>query len=604
MFWKRKKKDRAQAGVAESKDRIPENEPPPLHFQERPRICLIDVEEEICKSLQSSGFNCSVGTLGAMVEVPNRGQHNSHACLLNCVFPQNLHEYDIVVIDLQNPKRIQYRAADHTHSNTRGQKQHALVSSFPETLFDPRPLSSSILRSRLEDLLERETLFVVFAAENEKMEYFPVRITAGGSERLDSETHWTYDFFSKLPSYENITGRDTKVVLSDDSELGRLLRSHNREAIYRIVFRHPTYWEQGEYIKISNFIPLMIAGEDQIVSFAFNREKNCAMFFPEISCKKDFLLDLFQRVLPEELPRLFPYYTQFAWRKDPVYRLPKEKGLLKEKASLQSEYNEKMREIEQRILANREQYRYLHDLLTQSGSELVKTVESYFKWLGFKNVVNVDETSPQILEEDLQVETEKGLLVVEVKGIGGTSTDSECSQISKVKYRRSKERGSFDVYGLYLVNHERFPPPEKRTNPPFNKHQIQDAENDKRGLLSTYDLFKLYFNIEGGFVTKEEARSAFFKTGLVRFPPSNAVKISPPYEIYYNGYVAVVQLEGIRIATGMGVILDEDGKYRSSVVKEIKIEENTVDTAESGKVGIKLADKITKRTQLWIKQSS
>ena len=34
-------------------------------------------------------------------------------------------------------------------------------------------------------------------------------------------------------------------------------------------------------------------------------------------------------------------------------------------------------------------------------------------------------------EEDLQIDTESALLAIEVKGIGGTSTDSDCNQITK-----------------------------------------------------------------------------------------------------------------------------------------------------------------------------
>ena len=70
--------------------------------------------------------------------------------------------------------------------------------------------------------------------------------------------------------------------------------------------------------------------------------------------------------------------------------------------------------------------------------------------------------------------------------IGGTSKDEECSQIFKIKSRRMKELKRFDVFGLYIVNHQKHLPPLNRENPPFTENQIQDAINDERGLLTTW----------------------------------------------------------------------------------------------------------------------
>ena len=577
------------------------DEPPKLPFQERPRICLIDVDDEIGECLKSTGFNCFLGTLGSSIEVPNQRQHDKHQCLLNYNFPPNLHEYDIVVVDLQNQKKIPYRPEHHLRTYARGPRQFTFISYFPETLFDPRPMASWILHTDLEALRARESIFIVFAAENESVEYFLGNITASGLEPSGTERKDTYDFFPQLPAFKNTIGTDITVVVPENNELGRLLRSHNNEAIYRIVFEHAEEWKGGRWVKDPGFAPLMVTPLGGIVSFTYFPNQNAAFFFPHIKRKERFLVDLFQTVLPEIFPGLFPYSTQFRWLNNQSYRLPNEEALLNEKSLVQKESEQKLKEIDQKILANHDRYRYLHDLLTQSGNELVKTVENYLKWLEFKNVVNVDEANPEIREEDLQVELRKGLLVVEVKGIGGTSTDSECSQISKIKYRRAKERGSFDVYALYLVNHQRFLPPEKRTNPPFSTNQIQDAQSDERGLLTTYDLFKLHFNIENGFVTKKDARDTLFQTGLVRFAPSNAVEMSPPYEIHYNGYVVVLQIKDTRITNRTEVILDEHGFYRRTVIVEIQIDGKTVDSAESGEVGIAFADQITTKTRIWLK---
>ncbi len=91
----------------------------PLNIQikEKPRICVIDLEQEVIEALQSKGLYCFPGTLGSQVKVPNSGRQNNHQCLLNFDFPPNLHEYDVVVIDLQAQEPIEYIASEHVHSS-------------------------------------------------------------------------------------------------------------------------------------------------------------------------------------------------------------------------------------------------------------------------------------------------------------------------------------------------------------------------------------------------------------------------------------------------------------------------------------------------------
>lgn len=573
-------------------------------FQERPRICLIDIEPGCVETLKSHGFNCYSGTLGSLVQVPNTYKGIVHQCLLNFDFPPNLREYDIVVIDLQKQTKVKYEQPDHVHTETKGHEQLVFLSSFPETLFDPRPFSASILGSKLHPLLKKDSILVVFADWQETVGYHPITITAHGPIKLDIERHGLYDFYSDLPSQENVTGLDTTVVSREGDEITSLLQRHNREATYRIAFFYPKHWDGHQQVKNENFISLMEAAPDQIVAFAHSREKNVAFFFPRIKEKQAFLVELFQRVLPGIVPTVFPYSTQFAWLSDSFYRLPNETILLHEKEQLRHEYETRLKELDGKLETNREEYGYLHDLLTRSGSTLVKTVEKYLSWMGFDKVINVDETDLQQREEDLRVETDRGLLVIEVKGIAGTSTDSECSQISKIKYRRSKERGSFDVFGLYLVNHQRFLPPENRTNPPFNATQIHDAKNDERGLLTTYELFKLFFNVIEGHISKEDARLTLFQIGLVTFNPSKATKVPPPYEIHHNGSVLILRADGLHIKTGMSVVLNDSGRFRSTKILEIQINGATVEVADSGEVGIKLSEKISKDTEVWLHYDS
>ena len=191
------------------------------------------------------------------------------------------------------------------------------------------------------------------------------------------------------------------------------------------------------------------------------------------------------------------------------------------------------------------------------------------------------------LEEDIQVELPDGLLIIECKGIGGTSTNSDCSQISKVKHRRRKERDKFDVYALYVVNHQRYLPPLKRQNPPFTKHQIQDARNDERGLLSTWQLFNLYSEIENKTITKEEARKLILEFGLVDFRPKGLIYVYEPTELLKEGTICIVNIDNILLCVNDELIVEKDGKFERVSIVDIQVNGSSVERASQGELGLK-----------------
>jgi len=512
--------------------------------------------------------------------------------------PPNLQEYDIVVVDLKDREPIEYDISQHEPQDSRRTTQTFLLCEFPQTVLDPRPLAGYILSSTLKQIQGKESIIIVFATRRDAVSYNPLELTARGYVHQDSLTCDNYSFLPSPPTTDNKTGLETTVVRKS-AELADFLQEHHQGFRYEIVFRHPTDWEGGQLVKDPHFFPLVVNSADEIVSYAEIAGSSTLFVFPQLKDKTPFLLEFFQRRLPAITPRLFPFSTQFAWLDDDEYQLPNEAKLLAEKRSLEQEHAEKIAAKEREIEENHQEYQFLHDLLTETGEKLVRTVEEYFDWLGFEDVVNCDEAYPGRNEEDLQVSLEEGLLVVEVKGIGGTSKDSECSQISKIKYRRARERGTFDVCALYIVNHQRYPPPENRSNPPFTDQQIKDAKSDERGLLTTYDLFRLYFAVDSGFVTREDARKSLLDFGLVAFRPSSSVPIGKPLEIHYNGTVGVFLLQDVRVCLNEELLVYEAGRYRKVKVVSLRDQDREVTEVFEGEIGIKLSDKITKESELW-----
>jgi hypothetical protein len=427
-----------------------------------------------------------------------------------------------------------------------------------------------------------------------------------GSYEENPMQHSLYEFIPCPLSLRNKMGENV-TVLDVKEDIRSFLQKYSKDFIYEVTFQHPTRWRQDERkeIKRNDFIPLLTNSNNEIIGFIdFSLKKSAVFAFPQLQDKKKiFLLELIDELLPGLFPKIFPYSEQFSWLSSKNYLLPNQASLLAKKSKLEDEYKTALMGIEIEIERNRSKYKFLHDLITETGVSLVKSVENFFVWLNFENVINVDENNPDVKEEDLQILLENGLLVVEVKGIGGTSKDSECSQVSKIKYRRARERNSFDVFALYIVNHQRYIPPLERRNPPFSEQQIIDAQSDERGLLTTYELFKLYNNIKEGFITKEDARLSLLKCGLVEFKPSNSYLLGCPLEVHHKGQVVILYISNMNIKKGASIVVCNAETWFRTEILEIQLNNEAVETVSEGEVGIKLRHSVFKTSELWLEDS-
>ena len=124
-------------------------------FQEVPKILLIDIDNSDATLLRSKGYNCATGTLGEQVNIPNASRTDAHICLLRYDFPDNLHEFNIIVVNLQSVKTIPYDSSQHEHTAVKGKTAGGIRISYPQTVFDPRPIASSILSSRLSGFSDK-----------------------------------------------------------------------------------------------------------------------------------------------------------------------------------------------------------------------------------------------------------------------------------------------------------------------------------------------------------------------------------------------------------------------------------------------------------------
>lgn len=251
-------------------------------FNDRPRICLIDIPVECELELKKRKFNCYSGSLGKRVKIPT-DTRSEYQCILNHNFPDNLHEYDICIINLNTDKVLDYNPKEHKRNYSTSPTQLYLRVNYPQTIFDPRALSAKILRAEINNFTDRQSVTIIFAGPNAKVDYFPVSISHYGKENLPMESYNIYDFYSDLPYNENITGIDTNVIFDKNPVLTSLIKRFNKEFNYHITFTHPTEWDGNRRIKCKSFIPLVEAGKEQFVSFAHIRNNNTTFVFPELN---------------------------------------------------------------------------------------------------------------------------------------------------------------------------------------------------------------------------------------------------------------------------------------------------------------------------------
>lgn len=567
---------------------------------ERPRVCCLDLSAKDIETLKKDGINIYQGTLGEKIRVPNHEDYQYHKLLLSFKFPQNLHEYDIFILNLHNSNTVNYRSNDHIVKNITGMSYQILLSSYPETLFDPRPYSSSLLNGKIQKIKNRRCLIIVFTTGDYNVVYQPVEITSDRDMKKERESHSIYSFLNNIPLNQSIFGKEMK-MLSMSTDLQVLLNKHIDGAVYNQTFFHPTILENNERVKDKKYFPLLVNQNEDIISYYNISDNFDLLFFPQLVNKGAFLSEFLKVIAPSISPKLFPFSTQYSWKENKEYWLPNEESLKLERKKVEKKHEQELEIIDKKTTQNKAKYAFLHEILTETGNALVDSLIKYLKWLGFTKIRDMDKINGElrIKEEDLQIEIDAGLLIIEVKGIGGTSTDSECSQISKIKHRRCKERKVFDVFALYLVNHQRYMPPLIRKNPPFTNEQIKDAENDERGLLTTWQLFNLYIDIQNGILTKDEAKNRFIEFGFVEFTPKNLILIDEPKEFFKKGSICIVNIDSINLKVGEDLIVEKNGRYLKSKIKGIMINDKHVDEASNGEIGLELSKPIKNKSKLW-----
>jgi hypothetical protein len=222
----------------------------------------------------------------------------------------------------------------------------------------------------------------------------------------------------------------------------------------------------------------------------------------------------------------------FSWIEQEDYVFPELRALLVKKDEETRRHQLAMTEIEAEIKemksGGQEEF---HKLLKAEGPDLVKAVVKALGYLGFGKVVDVAKYWKNVIrdkEENIWLIDVNGqpievslrqdpMTLVLVRGNKNWATDEDCSLLQKYKGRRMQEFDNTKMKSLLVGNYFCTTDPKSRSNP-FSAVQIEEAQKDGNGLLTTYELFKAIKAEKEKKVTKDVVRAQLRdKTGLVTF---------------------------------------------------------------------------------------
>lgn len=560
-------------------------------------ICCLDLTQDCVEYLKGIGLNVHEGSLGSVFHIDWSQSLSKYGnVFIDVDYPENLHEYHVFVADTTNARKLEYKFEEHKTHEIDHLDNRCLVVKRPISILDLRPFGTYRLKIFQSHSCCRR-IEVVFIGPYQEVEYTSSPIAFYAPEHVG-----TFNNYSvwELPNHTGRRGRRSQFTNNWISKC--LFEGRRNDMCYYQTFILPSRWEGEQKVQDERYFSILDNEDGECISFIYTHNKDFVrIVLPDIKDKAGLLKDLFDNILFTFYSDFFPDIEAKRWIHTDVYLLPDELEIKRRLDAKCKEMEQEIAKLEEERTFIYEKNTYLKNLLTETGGSLVTAVKTFLEWMGFENVIDKDETigKGDLKEEDLCFECGGVYIFMEVKGINGTSTDSECSQIDKIVNRRMRELKTTDVQGVYVVNHQRNIEPLKRQMPPFNENQIKDAENQSRTLMYTTQLFALYSDIENGYITKEQARRNLLQPGLVSFH-SHLNSLGIPYKYYQDDTVFCIDLQNTQVSIG-DILFYKDSLQRLIGLNVINLqqEKQSLETVTDGKTGIKVDKKVPRNKEIF-----
>lgn len=313
-----------------------------------------------------------------------------------------------------------------------------------------------------------------------------------------------------------------------------------------IVYTYELFFNKsvklGDKIKLENWDPkykgelevLAISRNNVSVAVIIREGKGFYLFLPWFEDKNIEIVELFlTEILPKLAPHLF-FDEEYKWLDNYRYYFPSLLKLNRKKEGETKKYKRTIIKLNEKIKEIKEKEQELfNELLKAQGEKLKQAVINAFKYVGWHEVIDVDKyweakDASRKKEEDIWLFDDDDrpiedkmikdkVLLIETKGSKGGATDDDCGTLQKYKARRMKEFNNTEMKAILIGNYFNRNEAESRKNP-FSPAQIEDAERDGNGLLTTYELFKAIKAEKENKIKKQQIRHQIKeKSGLIEF---------------------------------------------------------------------------------------
>jgi hypothetical protein len=538
----------------------------------KPLISAMNTDPSIVHRLREAGYNAEEGTFG----IPYQGDEQSKNLTLwdNSRFPKHFSESEIVIIDLN---------IIHTLPAPNGEKVldsdgDVIRASAPYGVVDPRPFAMFRVQKILDRIFDHGGVFIVFAEPKAQITIYDSR------SYRDDLNNWQFLSVLRNENFVAWADRGTQIQVTASREVlvQTLQRYFSNARFTATVNLYGHLHEQWVSLATNKF------GQTVAGAFVSSNAQGGAIFvFPHMEDKAGFILEITENILPELCPQLFPFIEETKWIKQDIYQPHSVLTLREEIQQVQEQANKKVEALLAQIEVERTAQQYLTDLITQTDQSLVYAVKQTLEKLGFRDVLNYDEELEKRgvpeMREDLHIRDRSPLVLVEVKGIKGTSTEDEALQVTKYLFPRAQELERTDLRGLSIINHQRYLPPLERRPQPFSADVLTNAQHPTSGfgLLTTWNLYRFVRNFLKHDWTHDQVAGAFYRNGFIEAVPLHYKYIGTVERFIEKiGVVGILMKEG-ELKVGDCIAFELPIEFEEQRVTSLEFENEPVESAQA-----------------------
>lgn len=270
---------------------------------QKTNVCCLDLTKECIDYLQSMDLNVYDGSLGSVYSI--KWVHNLNSgrtVLLDVDIPLNLHEYHVLIHDMENPRHREYNAEEHKVKNVVSADIRHLECNYPVNTLDLRPFGLNRLRSRFREECSHKRIEIIFVGSENEVTY--------QSNDVTGYDHRTVGTYSNIDGWNFVNGKEKfgKRVRCEDNGVSKVLYEGRINSVkYYREFFLPTKYDGEERVIDEDFMSLLSNEEGGCVSYVYKDSEDYVMFvLPQVDDKAGMLKDLFEKVIFRYFSEYFP----------------------------------------------------------------------------------------------------------------------------------------------------------------------------------------------------------------------------------------------------------------------------------------------------------